>query len=95
MKRPFDFIVAASQAGTGRVERTRLADETRYAVYRELASSPAALSAPLGFERRHIVEICQRPLSIAEIANSLGIAVRTVRRDWEKARLMLSVALQP
>jgi 2-polyprenyl-6-methoxyphenol hydroxylase-like FAD-dependent oxidoreductase len=26
----FDFIVAASQAGTGRVERTRLADETRY-----------------------------------------------------------------
>jgi 2-polyprenyl-6-methoxyphenol hydroxylase-like FAD-dependent oxidoreductase len=26
----FDFIVAASQAGTGRVERTRLADEVRY-----------------------------------------------------------------
>ena len=33
--------------------------------------------------------------TLEEIANSLGIAVRTVRRDWEKARLLLSVALQP
>lgn len=32
--------------------------------------------------------------SIEEIANSLGIAARTVRRDWDKARLLLSVALQ-
>jgi RNA polymerase sigma factor (TIGR02999 family) len=32
--------------------------------------------------------------SIEETANSLGIAVRTVRRDWDKARLLLSVALQ-
>ena len=28
-----------------------------------------------------------------EIATSLGIAERTVRRDWEKARLMLKAAL--
>jgi RNA polymerase sigma factor (TIGR02999 family) len=33
-------------------------------------------------------------LSIEEIADSLGIAVRTVRRDWDKARLLLSVALR-
>jgi len=32
--------------------------------------------------------------SIEEIASSLGIAVRTVRRDWDKARLLLSVALR-
>lgn len=32
--------------------------------------------------------------SIEEIADSLGIAVRTVRRDWDKARLLLSVTLQ-
>jgi RNA polymerase sigma factor (TIGR02999 family) len=29
-----------------------------------------------------------------EIASSLGVTDRTVRRDWEKARLLLSVALQ-
>lgn len=29
-----------------------------------------------------------------EIATSLGVTERTVRRDWEKARLLLSVALQ-
>jgi RNA polymerase sigma factor (sigma-70 family) len=29
-----------------------------------------------------------------EIASSLGVTERTVRRDWEKARLLLSVALQ-
>ena len=29
-----------------------------------------------------------------EIAASLGVTDRTVRRDWEKARLLLSVALQ-
>jgi RNA polymerase sigma factor (TIGR02999 family) len=33
-------------------------------------------------------------LSEEEIASLLGIAVRTVRRDWRKARLLLSVALQ-
>ena len=33
--------------------------------------------------------------TVEEIAESLGIAVRTVRRDWDKARLLLSVALQP
>jgi RNA polymerase sigma factor (TIGR02999 family) len=33
-------------------------------------------------------------LDNAEIASCLGITERTVRRDWEKARLLLSVALQ-
>ena len=29
-----------------------------------------------------------------EIAASLGVTDRTVKRDWEKARLLLSAALQ-
>ncbi len=32
-------------------------------------------------------------LSEAEIARALGVSERTVRRDWEKARLLLSRAL--
>jgi DNA-directed RNA polymerase specialized sigma24 family protein len=32
-------------------------------------------------------------LSEDEIAAALGIAVRTVRRDWQKARLLLRAAL--
>ena len=33
-------------------------------------------------------------LSEAEIAQALGVTERTVRRDWEKARLLLADALQ-
>jgi RNA polymerase sigma factor (TIGR02999 family) len=33
-------------------------------------------------------------LTEAEIAASLGITERTVRRDWQKARVMLSMALE-
>ncbi|MCU1260062.1 MAG: putative polymerase sigma factor [Bryobacterales bacterium] len=33
-------------------------------------------------------------LDTEEIAASLGVTERTVRRDWEKARLLLSVALR-
>ena len=29
-----------------------------------------------------------------EIASALGVSNRTVRRDWEKARLLLRVALR-
>jgi hypothetical protein len=58
--------------------RTRPTDE-RLRVETLVTATPAALSAPLGFERRHIVEICQRPLSIAEIANSLGVPIGVAR----------------
>lgn len=34
-------------------------------------------------------------LTEVEIAASLGVAERTVRRDWERARLLLAVALRP
>jgi len=34
-------------------------------------------------------------LSETEIAQALGVTERTVRRDWEKARLLLADALQP
>jgi len=33
-------------------------------------------------------------LSETEIAEALGVTERTVRRDWEKARLLLADALQ-
>ncbi|MGB3429038.1 MAG: ECF-type sigma factor, partial [Burkholderiaceae bacterium] len=34
-------------------------------------------------------------LTEPEIAEALGLTERTVRRDWERARLLLSVALRP
>ena len=58
--------------------RTRPTDE-RLRVETLVTALPSALSAPLSFERRHIVEICQRPLSIAEIANSLAAPIGVVR----------------
>lgn len=33
-------------------------------------------------------------LADAEIAESLGVGVRTVRRDWDKARLLLAASLR-
>lgn len=30
----------------------------------------------------------------AEIAEALGVGLRTVRRDWEKARLILAATLR-
>lgn len=58
--------------------RTRPTDD-RLRVETLVTALPSALSAPLSFERRHIVEICQRPLSIAEIANSLATPIGVVR----------------
>lgn len=58
--------------------RTRPTDE-RLRVETLVTASPAALSAPLSFERRHIVEICQRPLSVAEIASSLSVPIGVAR----------------
>lgn len=40
---------------------------------------PAALHAPLKFERRHIVEICQHPRSVAEIAVALAMPLGVAR----------------
>jgi hypothetical protein len=58
--------------------RTRPTDE-RLRVETLVTALPSALSAPLSFERRRIVELCQRPLSIAEIANNLGAPIGVVR----------------
>jgi DNA-directed RNA polymerase specialized sigma24 family protein len=52
-----------------------------------------------------LARVDQRPVKIVEmryfggfteedIAIALGINQRTVRRDWQKARLLLSLALQ-
>lgn len=40
---------------------------------------PAALSAPLAFEPRRVVELCQRPCSVAEIAAALGVPLGVAR----------------
>lgn len=40
---------------------------------------PAALSAPLQFEQRRIVELAQRPVSLAEVAARLGVPIGVAR----------------
>jgi hypothetical protein len=44
-----------------------------------VSALPAALSAPLRFERYRIVELCQTPLSVAEISAHLGIPLGVAR----------------
>ena len=40
---------------------------------------PAALSAPLHFEQRQIVELAQHPVSLAEVAARLGVPIGVAR----------------
>jgi hypothetical protein len=58
--------------------RTRPVD-TRLRVETLVAASPAALAAPLSLERLRIVRMCQRPLSVAEIAHGLNAAIGVAR----------------
>jgi hypothetical protein len=44
-----------------------------------VTAPPGALHAPLRFELRRIVELCQRPLSVAEISAGLGVPVGVSR----------------
>jgi hypothetical protein len=44
-----------------------------------LRALPAALSAPLRFEARRIVELCQRPMSLADVAVGLGVPLGVSR----------------
>jgi Protein of unknown function (DUF742) len=44
-----------------------------------LLASPAALSAPLRFEARRIVEVCQRPTALAEVAAGLRVPLGVAR----------------
>lgn len=44
-----------------------------------VSALPAALSAPLRFELRRIVEYCQNPLSVAELAVRLGVPLGVTR----------------
>ena len=45
----------------------------------QLAAAPAALSAPLRFESRRIVELCQQPQSMADLAAALRAPLGVVR----------------
>jgi hypothetical protein len=42
-------------------------------------AQPPALSAPLRFEARRIVEVCQRPTSVAELAANLRLPLGVTR----------------
>lgn len=42
-------------------------------------ATAAALSVPLEFERRRIIELCQNPLSVAEVAAGLALPLGVVR----------------
>ena len=44
-----------------------------------LHAAPAALSAPLRFESRRIVELCQAPMSIADVAVALRVPMGVAR----------------
>jgi len=44
-----------------------------------VSALPAALSAPLRFELRRIVELCQRPTAVAEVAVRLGLPLGVAR----------------
>jgi hypothetical protein len=44
-----------------------------------VSARPAALSAPLRFELRRIVELCQRPVAVAEVAVRLRLPLGVAR----------------
>ncbi|HEY9523267.1 MAG TPA: DUF742 domain-containing protein [Thermopolyspora sp.] len=44
-----------------------------------VTATPPALSAPLGFEQAHIVQLCRRPLSLAELAAALAVPIGVAR----------------
>ncbi|SDY91516.1 Protein of unknown function [Micromonospora pattaloongensis] len=44
-----------------------------------LSALPAALSAPLRFEARRIVELCQRAMSVADVAVALRVPLGVAR----------------
>lgn len=52
----------------------------------------------LGREEQRLVKVVEMKFfagfTVEEVAQSLGIAERTVRRDWDKARLLLLAVLQ-
>jgi hypothetical protein len=45
----------------------------------QLHAAPAALSAPLRFEARRIVELCQAPMSLADLSVAIGAPPGVVR----------------
>jgi RNA polymerase sigma factor (TIGR02999 family) len=56
-----------------------------------------ALEALKGVDERlvHVVEMRYfAGMTEAEVASALGVTERTVRRDWQKARLLLAAALR-
>jgi hypothetical protein len=65
--RPF-IITGRSRPGGDRLRMETL-----------VTATPAGLSAPLGFEHAHIVQLCRRPLSVAELAVALKAPIGVAR----------------
>ncbi|GAA4974599.1 DUF742 domain-containing protein [Actinoplanes utahensis] len=70
-----DMVVRPFMLTGGRT--TPLHDGLR--IETQLYAVPAALSAPLRFESRRIVELCQRPMSVADLAATLRAPLGVVR----------------
>ena len=80
---PLDTAVADSAAAPQDAEILRV-----HEALQELAKVDARLASVV--EMRYF-----GGLSEAEIAEALGVTERTVQRDWQKARLLLAMALRP
>lgn len=92
-RRPPEPVTRAEPAGAARIEagtddfvRPFIITGGRTRPLREglrvetlVRATPAALSAPLEFERRAIVELCQEPLSVAEVAATLSLPLGIAR----------------
>lgn len=48
-------------------------------IHTMLTAPPGALHAPLRFELRRIVELCQQPRSVAEVAANLAVPIGVAR----------------
>lgn len=58
--------------------RTRPVD-ARLRLETLVTAPPSALTAPLTLERHRIVRMCQRPVSVAEIAHGMGSPIGVAR----------------
>lgn len=59
--------------------RTTSSDELPLETLVEATTSDHEQLPPLRFEPRHIVELCGQPLSVAEVAASLGVPLGVAR----------------
>lgn len=88
--RPIAHRRLARGARDGLIETTALVNECYVKFIQRKALTPTDRSHFLAYSAT-----VMRPIIVdAEIAEALGLSTRTVRRDWDKARLLLAHALR-